>query len=74
MLFYFGFTDFLFLPFKSLILISMLIPIFFIDLENMLIPDVISIPGIVVGLLFSFWEGNLVQGVLGSLIFGEFFC
>ncbi|TYT20970.1 prepilin peptidase [Dictyoglomus thermophilum] len=63
----YGFSLFIF---KSLILISMLIPIFFIDLENMLIPDVISIPGIVVGLLFSFWEGNLVQGVLGSLIFG----
>ncbi len=55
---------------KLLILFSMLLPIFFIDLEHMLIPDVITIPGVGIGLIISLLERNLVQGILGSLIFG----
>jgi leader peptidase (prepilin peptidase)/N-methyltransferase len=55
---------------KLLILFSMLLPVFFIDLEHMLIPDVITIPGTGVGLIISLFERRLAQGILGSLIFG----
>ena len=52
--------------------ISALICISFIDLEHMIIPDVISIPGIIVGFLISFisthvtWTESLLGIVIGG--------
>lgn len=45
---------------------AMLIAIFFIDLDFQIIPDVISLPGIVVGLAFSLAPGDI--GILASFI------
>ncbi len=45
---------------------AMLIVIFFIDLDFQIIPDVISLPGIIVGLAFSFAPGGI--GILDSFI------
>jgi leader peptidase (prepilin peptidase)/N-methyltransferase len=66
----FLFYDFSFFSIKSLIFISLLLPIFFIDLEHMIIPDVISIPGLFIGIIFSIFEKNLWKSVSGSMIFG----
>jgi leader peptidase (prepilin peptidase)/N-methyltransferase len=45
--------------------LSALIVITFIDLDVQIIPDVISLPGIVIGLVASYW---LPQGVVSSVI------
>ena len=45
--------------------LSALIVVTFIDLDVQIIPDVISLPGIVIGLAVSYW---LPQGFLNSLI------
>ena len=52
--------------------ISALICISFIDLEHMIIPDVISLPGIIVGFLISFVSSNItwVDSLLGIVIGG----
>jgi len=43
--------------FSSLILVSLLIMIFFIDLEHLIIPDTIVFPGLGLGIIFSFSHG-----------------
>ncbi len=43
---------------KALILIFLLVPITFIDLEFQIIPDSFSLTGIVIGLAGSFWWGS----------------
>lgn len=57
---------------KILIFIFISITISFIDIENMLIPDVLSIPGIILGFLFSLFSKNfsnfLIGGIIGALI------
>ena len=52
--------------------ISALICISFIDLEHMIIPDVISIPGVIVGLIISFFSAHVawMDSLLGVLIGG----
>lgn len=54
---------------------SSLIVIFFIDLEHRIIPDVITLPGIGVGLAFSFLvpEMNVVNSLIGLLVGGGLF-
>lgn len=47
-------------------LASVLIVIFFIDLDHQIIPDVITLPGIILGLAVSFLPGGL--GILPSFI------
>ncbi len=60
---------------SSLILLSALIVITFIDLRHQIIPDLISIPGILLGLVFSFlipgfhWLNSLIGVLLGGLFF-----
>ncbi len=44
--------------FTFLVFISFLIVISFIDLEHMIIPNILVLPGIFVGLLFSFMRGE----------------
>lgn len=65
--YFFGFS---FFTFKSLIFFSLLLPVFFIDLEHMIIPDIISIPGIFIGLILSLFNGNLKQSIFGSVFYG----
>jgi len=54
------------------IMTLILIPVFFIDFEHRIIPDVISIPGIVIGFGLSFittepgWAGSLLGILLGG--------
>lgn len=68
----YGVTSFYF--FKYAILLSFLIPIFFIDAFHQIIPHVLSIPLIVVGLLLSAYPGNDV-GILNALLTSLFvFC
>ena len=45
-----------------------LVPIAFIDLDVMLIPDVVAIPGIVVGLILAVFRGYFLQGLFGALV------
>ncbi|MGB9857084.1 MAG: prepilin peptidase [Dictyoglomaceae bacterium] len=66
----FLFFDFSFFTFKSLIFLSFLLPIFFIDLEHMLIPDIISLPGFLMGIFLSFLEGKLWESLIGSITTG----
>jgi leader peptidase (prepilin peptidase)/N-methyltransferase len=55
---------------KILIFFSLLLPIFFIDLEHMLIHDVLSFTGLGLGLFLSLLEGKIYQSILGSIVFG----
>jgi leader peptidase (prepilin peptidase)/N-methyltransferase len=59
----------------GLILISSLIAITAIDLEHQLIPDVITLPGIVTGLLASMASGwtSLVEALIGIVVAGGLF-
>ncbi|MBI2182198.1 MAG: prepilin peptidase [Deltaproteobacteria bacterium] len=61
--------------FSSFILVAALLVISFIDLDVRIVPDVISLPGIVLGLLFSFFgyyvvydPAELIPSPLSSLI------
>ncbi len=56
----------------AIVLTLVLIPIFFIDFEHRIIPDVISIPGIVIGFGLSFLtaEPGWVASLLGILLGG----
>jgi leader peptidase (prepilin peptidase)/N-methyltransferase len=48
-----------------------LVVLFAIDLEHHLLPDVITLPGIVVGLIFSIWlPPGIVAALIGVLIGG----
>jgi len=56
----------------AVVLTLVLIPVFFIDFEHRIIPDVISIPGIAIGFGLSFvtaepgWIGSLIGILLGG--------
>ncbi|MEA1973123.1 MAG: prepilin peptidase [Candidatus Cloacimonadota bacterium] len=61
---------------KYLIFFSFLLIIFFIDFQNMIIPDVLSLPLIILGFLFSVipnldinWSQSLFGGVVGFSFF-----
>ena len=51
----------------ALLLVSLLWVLTFIDLETGLLPDTITLPGIAVGLLFSFWTGEPVDSLVGAV-------
>lgn len=59
--------------FSSLILVSLLIMIFFIDLEHLIIPDVIVLPGLGLGILISFFPGfpSPLEALWGLLLGGS---
>lgn len=48
--------------------ITLLIPIFFIDLKDLLIPDSLSFSGIVIGLILSIFRGRLIISVVGAVV------
>jgi leader peptidase (prepilin peptidase)/N-methyltransferase len=60
---------------SAIILLSALIVISFIDLKHQIIPDLISLPGILLGLVFSFlipgfhWLNSLIGVLLGGVFF-----
>jgi leader peptidase (prepilin peptidase)/N-methyltransferase len=57
-----------------LVFVSAMIVIFFIDLEHQIIPDVITLPGILLGLAFSpLLPHTLLEGIIGALGGGAFF-
>jgi leader peptidase (prepilin peptidase)/N-methyltransferase len=64
-------TQFLF----ESVLVSLLILITFIDLDTYLIPDVLSLPGMVAGFAFSFFSTRLswADSLLGIILGGGFF-
>jgi len=58
---------------KDLIFISLLLPIFFIDLENQIIPNSLSYIIIPAGLIFSGLAGSLLPNLIGAVIGGGLF-
>jgi leader peptidase (prepilin peptidase)/N-methyltransferase len=61
--------------FMDCVLVSLLILISFIDLDTYMIPDVLSIPGIIAGFAFSFLAVRLswLDSLIGVLLGGGFF-
>ena len=61
--------------FLECVFVSLLILITFIDLDTYLIPDVLSVPGIVAGFAFSFFATRLswLDSLLGIILGGGFF-
>ncbi len=51
-----------------LIFTTLLIPIFFIDLREMLIPDALSISGIIIGLILGIFRGITIVSLIGAAI------
>lgn len=60
--------------FQWAILYLLLIPLFFIDLEHRLLPDILTLPGIALGLAFQiaqgFWWQSLLGAAIGGVLFG----
>lgn len=48
--------------------ITLLIPIFFIDLTEMLIPDTLSISGIIIGLILGVFRGIIRISLIGAVV------
>jgi leader peptidase (prepilin peptidase)/N-methyltransferase len=66
----FGFTPLLI---QALVLVSLLWILTLIDLETGLLPNLLTIPGIAAGLLFSFWAGHLQDAIIGAVVgYGAF--
>lgn len=61
--------------FSTIILGCLLIIVFFVDLKHRIIPDVITLPGIVIGLGFAFFspQTGILDSFLGLLIGGGVF-
>ncbi|MFH1541607.1 MAG: prepilin peptidase [bacterium] len=53
---------------SSLIFCSLLIAIFFIDFEQLVIPDALSYGGILLGLFFGLFRGEFVDSLLGGIL------
>ncbi len=51
--------------FKSTLYLLLMLPISFIDIDTMLIPDSIAIPGIFLGILISFFKGEFLISLIG---------
>jgi leader peptidase (prepilin peptidase)/N-methyltransferase len=57
----------------AIVLLLSLLAVFFIDLTHHIVPNVITYPGIAVGLLFAAAQGRFVEGVLAAVGAGLFF-
>ncbi|MDQ6954088.1 MAG: prepilin peptidase [Mariprofundaceae bacterium] len=53
---------------QAIILVSLLWILTLIDLETGLLPNVLTLPGIVVGLLFAWWFGFFLDALLGACV------
>jgi leader peptidase (prepilin peptidase)/N-methyltransferase len=69
----FWFYGFSLLFFQWAVLFLLLVPLFFIDLEHRLLPDILTLPGIAIGLAFQIAQGNWWQSLLGAAIGGILF-
>jgi len=60
---------------STLILGSLLMIVFFVDLKHRIIPDIITLPGMVIGILFAFLSPQIriIDSFLGLLIGGGVF-
>ena len=71
--YWFGFTV---KGFEAALLSLIFIPVFFIDLEHRIIPDILDLPWIPIGLIVSFFPGAIVnwkESLLGIIIGGGLF-
>lgn len=50
-----------------LVFVSSLVAIFVIDLQHYIIPDIITLPGVLMGLLYAFLSHHFVSSLLGML-------
>jgi leader peptidase (prepilin peptidase)/N-methyltransferase len=55
---------------EAMLLVMLLLPLAFIDLEHFLLPDVLTLPGIAIGLMASLFGGlaPLLGAILGALV------
>jgi len=56
---------------SRLVLVTMLVALFGIDLEHQILPNVITLPGIIIGLMFSFvgppgWQDAVIGAAVGA--------
>lgn len=51
---------------------ALLIAIAFIDQDEMIVPDALSLPGLGIGLIFALARGRLGAGLIGALVGGGF--
>lgn len=58
---------------EALVLVSWLWILSLIDLETGLLPNVLTFPGMFIGLLFSWWLGDVLSGVIGLVAGYGFF-
>lgn len=55
---------------EAMLLVMLLLPLAFIDLEHHLLPDLLTLPGLAIGLAFS-WAGGLVplsEALMGAVV------
>jgi len=58
---------------EALVLVTLLWILTLIDLETYLLPNVLTLPGIAIGLCFAWWHGTLLDGVIGAVAgYGSF--
>lgn len=48
--------------------VSMLLVVFFTDLENQVVPDAVTLPGIAVGLVYNYFDQNLFSAIEGMML------
>ncbi|RMG93110.1 MAG: prepilin peptidase [Zetaproteobacteria bacterium] len=58
---------------SGLVLFYFLLVLSWIDLETGLLPDMLTYPGMLLGLLFSAWQGHLADAVVGAVVGYVFF-
>ncbi|MEA3493615.1 MAG: prepilin peptidase [Candidatus Margulisiibacteriota bacterium] len=54
--------------FFSVVFIMLLMVVFFVDHEQLVIPDSINIIGVILGLLYNFLKGNILSALSGMLL------
>ncbi len=55
------------------VFVLMLVAVFFVDLDHQIVPNAITYPGLVIGLLFAILQGRVVLSVLSALGASAFF-